>query len=121
MEPSLFSHPARLAGASLLRLQSDERLVERARAGHDQAFAAIVHHHRAALLRYTGRLLGPERAEDAVQQTFINAHAAMIRSDDTRDVQLRPWLYRISHNVSLNVLRGRREETPLTDATPAPE
>ena len=41
-------HPARLAGSSFLRLQSDERLAELAIAGHDAAFDAIVVRYRPA-------------------------------------------------------------------------
>ena len=111
MQPRLLHEPLRLAGASLLRLQSDGRLVALARDGHDPAFAAIVDRYRGALVRYCTRLLGPERAEDAVQQTLLNAHQAM--NDADREIQLRPWLYRIAHNVSLNVLRGARETTEL--------
>ena len=116
MEPSgLLSHPARLAGTSLLRRQSDERLVELARAGHEPAFDAIVHRYRPALLRYCTRILGPERGEDAVQQALAGAHTAMTNSDE-RELHLRPWLYRIAHNTALNFLRGgRREEVELSD------
>jgi len=116
MEPSgLLSHPARLAGLRLLRMQSDERLVELARAGHEPAFDAIVDRYRPPLLRYCTRILGPERAEDAVQQALASAHTAMT-SGDERHLHLRPWLYRIAHNTALNVLRGvRRDEVELTD------
>jgi RNA polymerase sigma factor (sigma-70 family) len=117
MEPSgLLFQPVRLAGTSLLRLQSDDRLVELARAGHEPAFDTIVHRYRPALLRYCTRLLGPERAEDAVQQALASAHTAMTNGDE-RHLQLRPWLYRIAHNTALNALRGsRREEVELVDA-----
>jgi RNA polymerase sigma factor (sigma-70 family) len=111
MSKSALRHPARLAGASLLRLQSDERLAELAAAGHGAAFDAIVTRHRPALLRYCGAIVGASRAEDAVQQTLINAHAALGDADEVR--HLRSWLYRIAHNVSLNVLRGMRDEVPL--------
>jgi RNA polymerase sigma factor (sigma-70 family) len=116
MDPSgLLSHPARLAGTPLLRLQSDERLVELARAGHEPAFDAIVHRYRPALLRYCTRILGPERAEDAVQQALASAHTAMTSGDD-RQLNLRPWLYRIAHNTALNFLRGaKRDEVELSD------
>jgi RNA polymerase sigma factor (sigma-70 family) len=116
MDPSgLLSHPARLAGTRLLRLQSDERLVELARAGHEPAFDAIVHRYRPALLRYCTRILGPERAEDAVQQALASAHTAMTSGDD-RHLNLRPWLYRIAHNTALNFLRGaKRDEVELSD------
>src|SRR3954454_4846944 len=104
MQPRLLHHPARLAGASLLRLQSDERLVALAREGHDPAFTAIVDRYRSPLERYYARILDPGRAEDAVQQTFVNAHIAMRANDD--QLALKPWLYRIAHNSALNVLRG---------------
>ena len=41
-----------------------------------------------------------------MQQTFINAYAALSRDDDSRvPAALRPWLYRIAHNAALNVAR----------------
>jgi len=118
MEPGSLTHPVRLAGRSLLRLQSDARLTELARAGHEPAFAAIVDRYRPALLGYCTRILGPERAEDAVQQALASAHQAMTSGDD-RPLRLRPWLYRIAHNAALNVLRARRDEAELSDGAPA--
>src|SRR3954452_4351860 len=49
-------------------------------------------------------MLSPARAEDAVQQAFVNAYRAL--RDGDADVNLRPWLYRIAHNAALNVLRS---------------
>ncbi|HEX8067919.1 MAG TPA: sigma-70 family RNA polymerase sigma factor [Thermoleophilaceae bacterium] len=103
MTPRRLIEPARLAGAALLHTQSDERLVDLARAGNDRAFEAIVSRYRRPLLRYCRRLLPPERAEDAVQQTFLNAYRAMGAGE--QELVLRPWLYRIAHNSSLNLLR----------------
>src|SRR4051794_28911771 len=103
MTPRRLREPARLAGSTVLRTQSDERLVDLVRDGNDRAFEAIVHRYRRPLLRYCSRFLSAARAEDAVQQTFVNAFGA-IRSGDA-DINLRPWLYRIAHNASLNVLR----------------
>jgi RNA polymerase sigma factor (sigma-70 family) len=114
MRPSPLRHPARLAGASLLRLQSDERLAELAVAGHEAAFDAIVDRYRAPLQRYCGGIVGASRAEDAAQQVLINAHDALQRTDEVR--HLRSWLYRIAHNVSLNVLRAVRDDVPLDEA-----
>jgi RNA polymerase sigma factor (sigma-70 family) len=58
-------------------------------------------------------LLGPGRAEDAVQQAFVNAHAAMRASD--QELALKPWLYRIAHNAAMNTLRGNADEGELLD------
>jgi RNA polymerase sigma factor (sigma-70 family) len=114
MTPRSLLAPARLAGQSVLRTQSDERLVDLVRAGSEPAFEAIVTRYRRALLRYCTRMLPEERAEDAVQQTFVRAYDAMRDSDV--ELRLRPWLYRIAHNTALNTLRDRglRHE-PLED------
>lgn len=87
----------------MLRTQSDARLVDLVRAGHDSAFEAIVQRYRKPLLGYCSRLLPASRAEDAVQQTFLKAYQAMVSGD--AELNLRPWLYRIAHNASLNLLR----------------
>ena len=113
MRQSPLRHPARLAGASLLRLQSDTRLAELAVAGHVAAFDAIVDRYRTPLLRYCAGIVGPSRAEDAVQQALINAHDALQRTDEVR--HLRSWLYRIAHNAALNVLRTVRDDVSLDD------
>lgn len=87
----------------LLSAQTDDRLVALTRAGNERAFEAIVHRYRAPLVRYAGRFLPSSRAEDAVQQAFMNAYEALGRSHAAID--LKPWLYRITHNAALNLLR----------------
>ena len=120
MTPRHLLAPARLAGPRLLATQSDERLVDLLRAGSEPAFEAIVSRYRGSLLRHCSALLGRERAEDAVQQTFVRAHHAIHRDD--RPIVLKPWLYRIAHNTAHNALRdyARRDE-PLGDQAAAAE
>ena len=89
----------------MLSTQSDSRLVDLVRAGYEPAFEAIVDRYRRPLLRYARRLLPAERAEDVVQLAFVNAYEAIRR--DSRELDLRPWLYRIAHNAALNALRDR--------------
>src|SRR5262245_7481602 len=93
---------------ALLRTQSDARLAALAREGHERAFEAIVERYRRELLRHGRRVVGEARAEDVVQHALTAAWTALRRGDDVRD--LRPWLHRIVHNLSLNVLRGGRDE-----------
>jgi len=103
----------------LLRTQSDSRLVDMTRAGNDRAFEAIVARYKGVLLGYCSRILPDGRAEDAVQQVFVNAYRAL--HSDTTPLSLRSWLFGIAHNVSLNVLRQRgRDHEPL-DAHPGVE
>jgi RNA polymerase sigma factor (sigma-70 family) len=103
MTPKRLIAPARLASTAVLRGQSDERLIDLTRAGNARAFEAIVHRYRRPLLKYCARILPPERAEDAVQQTFLSAYNSIANGD--RELKLKPWLYRIAHNSALNLLR----------------
>lgn len=88
-----------------LELQSDERLVELARAGSDSAFEVIVERYRAPLVQYCSRLLGTALAEDAVQQTFLAVYSLLGREE--RQLKLKPWLYRVAHNASIDTLRRK--------------
>lgn len=123
MTPQAVIAPARLAGACLMRAQSDERLVDLVRAGNERAFEAIVQRYGAALLRHCRRLLGNGRAEDALQQALLRAHAA-IQADD-RPLNLRPWLFRIATNASLDALRqpgwSHEELDPQIDGVERPD
>jgi RNA polymerase sigma factor (sigma-70 family) len=104
------------AGPLVLAGEPDERLVALARAGDERAFAAIVERYRAPLLRYVLGYLPPATAEDALQQAFINAHAALTSETTRVPVSLRPWLYRVAHNAALNVRRDPQASfAPLPD------
>jgi RNA polymerase sigma factor (sigma-70 family) len=92
-----------LLSHAILRAQTDERLIELAREGHERAFEALVERYNKPLHRHVGKLLPEARAEDAVQQAFINAWTALQRGVEVREP--RPWLYRIAQNAALNALR----------------
>ena len=119
MTPRHLLEPARLAGGALLKAQSDSRLVDMTRAGNDRAFEAIVGRYKGALLRYCARILPDGRADDAVQQTFVNAYGAL--HGDTTPLALRSWLFGIAHNVSLNILRQRGSDHEPLEAHPGTE
>src|ERR1700733_598758 len=96
---------AALRGPSpLLRLASDERLVELTRRGQQSAYEALVARYQARLLAFCRHMLGSrEDAEDVLQEVFAAAYNALLA--DSRAINLRPWLYRIARNRSLNHLR----------------
>jgi len=88
----------------LLRIQSDERLVALTRRGNQAAYEALVGRYQARLLAFCRHMLGSrEDAEDVLQEVFAAAFNAMIA--DERPLNVRPWLYRIARNRSLNHLR----------------
>ncbi len=68
------------------------------------AFDIIVDRYQARLLGFCRQMIGStEDAEDVLQEVFVNAYKAMLA--DNREINLRPWLYRIARNRSLNHLR----------------
>jgi RNA polymerase sigma factor (sigma-70 family) len=96
---------AALRGPSpLLRLASDERLIELTRRGQQAAFEALVARYQPRLLAFCRHMLrSREDAEDVLQEVFAAAFNAILA--DSREINARPWLYRIARNRSLNHLR----------------
>ncbi|MGB7686366.1 MAG: sigma-70 family RNA polymerase sigma factor, partial [Solirubrobacterales bacterium] len=88
--------------------QTDERLAEQASGGDRRALGAIFKRYHQDLFRYCAALLGnSEDAADALQNTMIKVLGAL--PGEHRRVHLKPWLYRIAHNESVELLRKRRE------------
>src|SRR2546423_2000700 len=91
----------------LLRLQSDERCVALIRRGNHGAFEALVSRYQSRLLAFCRHMLGSrEDAEDVLQEVFAAAFNAVCADD--RPLNVRPWLYRIARNRSLNHLRKQQ-------------
>ncbi len=90
--------------STLLRLQSDERLIALIRRGQHSAFEALFSRYQSRLLAFCRHMLGSkEDAEDVLQEVFAAAFNAILA--DEREINVRPWLYRIARNRSLNHLR----------------
>jgi RNA polymerase sigma factor (sigma-70 family) len=88
----------------LLRLQSDERLIALVRRGNHAAFEMLVARYQSRLLAFCRHMLGSrEDAEDVLQEVFAASFNAILA--DNRAINVRPWLYRIARNRSLNHLR----------------
>jgi RNA polymerase sigma factor (sigma-70 family) len=106
-----------------LQHESDERLVALTRAGSERAFAEITRRYQRPLRAYCSRLVGSERAQDAVQQALLQAFLSL-RDRAPREIALRPWLYRIAHNCAVDLLRmGSWEYEQLdleSDGVPQP-
>jgi len=74
------------------------------RAGQQGAFDTLAARYRTRLFWFCWQMLkSREDVEDALQDVFTAAFNA-IRADD-REIQVRPWLYRIARNRCINQLR----------------
>jgi len=93
----------------LLAALSDERLVDEVRHGSAAAFELLYDRHSGGILAFCRHMLrSADDAEDAVQHTFIAAHADIGRRG-ARDLHVKAWLYTIARNRCLSMLRARRE------------
>lgn len=86
---------------------SDRALLARIRAGDKSACAECIELHSPGLYRVALRILGDEaEAEDALQETFLNAFKSIGAFDGRSG--LNTWLYRIVYNAALMRIRRRR-------------
>lgn len=96
-------------------LLSDARLARQATEGDQRAFSAIYKRYHQDLYRFCLSILGrPEDAQDALQNTMVKALRSL--PGEERQIQLKPWLYRVAHNESIDLLRKRRDGPELDGA-----
>ncbi len=97
-----------------LAAQSDERLVRLLREGHAPAFEEIVRRYRGPLVGFAAAIVSADGAEDVVQTSLTKAHNALL--EDSREINLRPWLFAIVRNGALNAIRGEPRVDELDEA-----
>src|SRR5258708_21671534 len=112
IHPPRSSEPRVAARAARMEDLGDARLVERARSGDDQAFAALVVRYERKLIRVLTRLVRDEElARDLAQETFWKVYNRLDHFDTAR--RFGPWLVPIGVNLRLDQLR-RRDGPPAT-------
>jgi RNA polymerase sigma-70 factor, ECF subfamily len=95
-------------------------ILDRARRGDQEAFAAVIRHYDRGLRSLAYRLLGDrDRMDDALQEAYLKAFRALPRFRG--DSKLGTWLYRITYNVCLDELgrSARGAHLPLADVPEA--
>jgi RNA polymerase sigma-70 factor (ECF subfamily) len=105
----------------------EETLVTNAQQGDRGAFSELVCLHYTAVIQVAYHMCGnTQAAEDTAQETFLKAWQHL--PDYRPQGQLRSWLYRITVNTALDMLRREAkltpddvDEMPLADGNPGPE
>lgn len=96
-----------------LGVDAERTLIDRARAGDTEAFAALYDQHLARVYRHVYYHLGSRAdTEDVTQQVFLRAWQAMPRYRPT-DVPLVAWLLTIAHNQVVSFYRRVKDVRPL--------
>lgn len=107
------------SGASLpyiaYSLLADETLVERLRGGDADALTILFERHAPRLLSFARRILRNDaEAEDAVQQSFLDAYRAIDRYDGEKG-NFRNWLLVLTYHRTLNHRRRLAAQGPLVE------
>lgn len=90
----------------------DSALAARIAGGDRDAFAVLMRRHNRTLYRAARGILRHDAdAEDAVQDAWLDAYAAM--GDFRGDAKLSTWLTRIAVNAALQRLRRRRRTAEI--------
>ena len=93
-------------------VESDGALVQRAQAGDREAFRVLVERHSRSVFRLAFRLTGNEHdADEVVQESFIRAHRRLTRFESRSTFST--WLYRITANCAVDLLRARKTHESL--------
>jgi RNA polymerase sigma factor (sigma-70 family) len=109
----------RFLGGSALRFQPDGRLVSLVRDGYESAFEEIFRRYGAPLRSYAASIVTAQRADDVTQEAFTKAFIALRGTD--KEIQLRPWLYRIVRNTALTTIRDEPKPAFERDEAQAPD
>jgi RNA polymerase sigma-70 factor (ECF subfamily) len=116
----LFARLERLSiGSRLLfhSIESDGRLVTRARKGDVEAFNHLISRWEKRLYNYLLRLIrNREDSLDLCQEAFLKAYRSLSTLDDSE--KFPQWLFRIAHNLAFSHFR---RDTPLENAESWPE
>ena len=105
----------------LLRLQSDERLVALIRRGNQAAFEMLVARYARGCSRSAGTCLARARTPRTSSRRCSRPRTTR-SSPTSATINVRPWLYRIARNRSLNHLRtdpARSASTRWTSTSPS--
>jgi RNA polymerase sigma-70 factor (ECF subfamily) len=95
---------------------SDNELVERARAGDDDAFRVLAERHTRAIYRAAWRITGNSAdADDVVQEALLRSYRAL-QTFDAR-ASFTTWLHRIAVNCALDLLDSRKRRDARFEAT----
>lgn len=93
----------------------DMALAERCRHGEPQAFEELYRLHAPRLFGVAYRLVGPNEAEDLLQEIFLAAHRKMALYKG--ESSLGTWLFRLGTNQCLDYLRSKRARLAMLTET----
>ena len=95
-------------------VRTDEELLQAAKDGELDAFESLVRAHADAVYAHAYRFFGDAHvAQDATQEVWVNVYRSL-PSFESRS-SFSTWLFRVTRNVCLDMLRSGRRAAPPID------
>jgi RNA polymerase sigma-70 factor, ECF subfamily len=92
----------------------EHQLIRKAQLGDEGAFEVLTKRYYKRIFNHCFSILEDiERAEDLTQETFIRAYNKLSQFHEKSSFYT--WVWRISHNLSLNALKKVRRELPIKE------
>lgn len=101
------------AGATATSDVRERLLVLRCQAGDEDAFLALHDRNEASVRRYVISLLGPDLADDVVQDVWWTVFRKI--RGLTNPAGFRTWVFRIARHLAIDVLRSEKRRSGLAD------
>jgi len=96
-------------------IQDETLLIQRILEGQTALFRQIANRYAGQVLRMVGRLIpSPEEAEEATQDTLMEAFQSLARYD-ARKASFHTWLMRIAYHTALKHYRQRQKSVPIVE------
>jgi len=96
-------------------IQDETLLIQCILEGQTALFRQIANRYAGQVLRMVGRLIpSPEEAEEATQDTLLEAFQSLARYD-ARKASFQTWLMRIAYHTALKHYRQRQKSVPIVE------
>jgi RNA polymerase sigma-70 factor (ECF subfamily) len=95
---------------------ADDRVLLKRAKEDPEVFGILMERYEQPLRRYLMRLTGwgEEEISDILQESFIKAYRHLNEYDE--DLKFSTWMYRITHNQAVDVLRKSNRQKNVSDA-----
>ena len=96
-------------------MNNEQDIICRAQKGDSAAFRALVEGYQTHVYRLAARMCGENAADDVTQETFVAAWRAL--PSFRGDCRFSTWLYRLTTNAAIDLLRREKRHRNADDIT----